>query len=208
MPPKKSKTKLNSAALDLLGKDIEVLDEDLEEINEKKKPKGEEKKVKAKKVKENNVLIWLNRATKGLSSEQMETLANLEFFGNGSSKGEKIFPQEQSQELLEVVNLLKTMDFDELMEFLNDAIKTSKTVEGVRYKIVFSNPTLKKQNAVLRQQEELQLNKSMIRKGIYKCPDCQKYNTMHWSAITRGDEAGIINVICMRCKKPPFRPAQ
>lgn len=174
MPPKKPK--------------ITVPELPPEEVEAPKKPPPEEKKgVKRRlKIEEDFVVKALVDNT-DIGKEKATEI-----------KGIAGIKKEDTQELLEIINMLRSgTSFEEIMSFLRVA-KESK--EPLKY-IVFKNPTLDGVNGAIREQQELEVRKPTIRQGLYKCPECKLFNTMHYQFSTRGDEAAKVFVDCLSCKK-------
>src|SRR5579883_1728485 len=148
MPPKKPK--------------IAVPELPPEEIEVPKKPSPQEEKKGAGKRKlkiaEDPVVKALEENT-DIGKEKAREI---------SSMG--VIKEKNSQELLEIINMLRSgVSFEETISFLRVAAASKEPLKH----IIFRNPTLDEVNGTIREQQELEVRKPRIRQGLYKCPECK-----------------------------------
>jgi hypothetical protein len=128
--------------------------------------------------------------------DQALALSSLKF-----KRGDNILTLTDRYFVFEVVNMLNTLDYEVVYNFLNAGWeKVFGSGPGLRKKILFDNPLMENAKEKLELDMEIYRNKIEVSKGAIDCKKCGSDETLSVEKQTRSaDEPMTIMVTCLAC---------
>jgi len=116
-------------------------------------------------------------------------------------RGDNILTLEDRPFVYEVVNMLYTLDYEIVYNFLNAGWeKVFGQSANLRNKIIFENPLLSKAKDKMAMDMEIYRNKISVEVGAVNCKKCGSQETMSVEKQQRSsDEPMTIKVTCLQC---------
>jgi DNA-directed RNA polymerase subunit M/transcription elongation factor TFIIS len=145
-----------------------------------------------------NVLPTLKKSNGSplLTYDQAVALSSLKF-----STGEQILGLNNRYFVYEVVNMLNSLDYEVVYNFLSaDWAKVFGNVHDLRKKIILENPLLEPSREKLQLDMEIFRNRVDVVKGAIDCKKCGSEETISVEKqIRSADEPMTIKVTCLQC---------
>ncbi len=115
--------------------------------------------------------------------------------------GEELLSLEYRYFIYEIVNMLNTLDYEVVYNFLNVDWEKILGSRNIRRKILFENPLLKSAKDKLDMDMEIFRGHIDVTKGAVDCPKCGSEETLSVEQQTRSaDEPMSIFSNCLQCK--------
>ena len=127
---------------------------------------------------------------------QAIALTNIKF-----SSGEPVLTLNYRYFIYEVINLLSSLDYDIVYNFLStDWIKVFGNISDIRKKILLENPLLEPAKQKLQMDMEIYRNKLDVGVGVFSCKRCLSKETISLEVQNRSaDEQMTVKVTCIHC---------
>lgn len=117
-------------------------------------------------------------------------------------EGEPILTLEDRPFLYEIVNMLNTLDYEVVYNFLNVGWeKVLGSGAGIRKRMIFENPLLVKSKDKLAMDMEIYRNQVDVGVGMVNCKKCNSTETLSVEKQKRSsDEPTSVTVKCLQCQ--------
>ena len=145
-----------------------------------------------------NILTTMKNKDGGplITYEQSLALTSLKF-----QNGDLILSLEYRPFVYEVVNMLNSLDYEIVYNFLSIDWERLFGSYNIRDKIIFDNPLLKSQHDKMELDMEIYRGGVEISVGSMDCKKCGSSETLSVESQTRGaDEPMTVKFTCLQCK--------